>query len=444
MNKQIQSLTNKFIEKPGYLDKGAGYLAEVFKTTTKNIYAAKDIARKKIHDRETEKLHRKIREQEVLLNQKVNTKGECEMSGLVPERVKTLDDLIRICKIDTTIWEIVSWECNKWEVGRKEKVVEWQTEKGVSSGKVNDTGRIYVEPLFQVKCKLQKLSAKSTFQKEFKAFLADYIPVVPLYSRITPDYDKEKSILVLPKQDAHFNRVDFKGKNDIQARFNLIEEKTMEILTEASALNQLDKITYIVGSDQFNSEFNGLTTGGTPQQNLLSYREAFKLICNHEITVIENLINHCNHLELLFVPGNHDAYAGWHLINWLECYYRGYKGITVTEGDPEDPRKYERYSNTGIMYDHGAKLNGKELAQRFPMEFKHEWSNCKYFYIFSGDKHHELSLDVQGIKYYRVPALTPTKSAWEHKSGYITPGEMQAFLIRENKGLTNMYSRMLE
>jgi hypothetical protein len=297
MNKTIISLTNKFIEKPKYLEQGAGYLAEVFKTTTKNIYAAKDEARKKIHQAETDKLNRKIKEQQDQLNHKYNSKGECEIDGLVKKRIKTLEDLIEACQIDTEIWEVISWECNKWEIGRKEKSVDWTAEKGVSSGKIRDTGKIFVEPLFQVKCKLQKLSAKSTFQKEFKNFLKGYQPQAPVYKPYTPKNGREESILIFPKQDAHFNRVDIKGRNDIYARFRLIEEKTMDILLEASAQHQLDKITYIVGSDQFNSEFTGLTTGGTPQQNLLTYREAFKLICNHEITVIENLLKHTQQLQ---------------------------------------------------------------------------------------------------------------------------------------------------
>ena len=423
----LQSIIDRLVKNPSYLDKGAGFLAKVFKTSKENIYKAKEKARATLNASKETELQNIIAEHEETINKKFNSKGECDIEGKTTKRIKTLEDLINVCEIDTEIWEIVSWECNKWEVGAKDA-----------------SHKIQVTPLFQVKAKLKPISNEVNFQKEFTRFLSTYTPSVPKYTPAKYSHHRDCGLLVLPKQDAHFNRYDVKGRNDIQARFRLVESTTHEIVEEAHTLNELEKITYIVGSDQFNSEWNGMTTMGTPQENILTYQQAFKLICDHEVAVIEDLLNYTKNLEILFVPGNHDEYAGWHMINWLACYYRKHPYVTVTEGNPDDPRRYERYGNTAVMYDHGASMTGKELAQRFPLEFRKEWSKCDTFYIFSGDKHNELSFDVQGIKFYRVPALTPTKSKWEHRKGYLTPGEMQAFLIKKNKGLTNIYSRLLE
>jgi hypothetical protein len=445
MNSKLQSLVDKFVTTPIYLTNGAGFLAQKFKASQSDIYKAKERAREILHNQETTTLNNVISEQEEYISKNINeVKGECDINGKIKKRITSLQDLIDFCKIDTTQWKIVSWECNKWEVGRKDKSVNWKAKHGVGKGKVNDSGKIFVEPLFQVKAKLTRISTDEIFQKEFEKFLKTYKPVPAVFRPLMLPIKREEAMLVLPKQDAHFNRADFNGNNNIHARFEIVKQETINILLEASALHKLDKITYIVGSDQFNSEWTSATTAGTPQENILSYQEAFKLVCDHEVSIIENLVANCANVEILFVPGNHDEHVGWHLINWLKCYYRSNKYITITEGNPESPRRYERYGNSAVMYDHGALLNGKDLAQRFPIEFKREWSLCDNYYIFSGDKHHELSLDVHGVKYYRVPALTMTKSKWEHKKGYVTKGEMQAFLIKKDKGLTNMYSRLLE
>jgi hypothetical protein len=422
----LQAIIDKFVERPGYLKKGAGYLANLFKTDKKTIYKAKLSAKDILSGSKEAELQNIIAEQEEYINKKFNEKGECFVDGKTYRRIVTLEDLIEYCEIDTKEWEIASWECNKWEVGAK-----------------NAAKELVIKPLFQVKAKLVKPKDATVFSIAFQKFLKDYTPAPVVAEYFDFGFKKEKALLVFPKQDAHFNRVDIKGRNNIQDRFTQIEEKTIEILQEASAFNDLEKITYIVGSDQFNSEWNSMTTGGTPQENLMSHHNAFRAICNHEVTNIENLLEYADGVELLFVPGNHDEYVGWHLIDWLKCYYRNNDRVIVND-DETEPRKYERYGDTAVMYNHGDKLNGKELAVRFPVEFRKEWGKCNHYYIFLGDKHNELSGDHQGIKHYRVPALTPSKSKWEHKSGYLTPGEMQAFLIREKSGLHNIYTRLLE
>lgn len=424
---KLQPIVERFLKRPGYMERGAGYLAKVFNTTKETIYEAKAAAKALLLNREVQDIHQHLGKVEDLINRKFNNnKGECDLDGIVPERITTLEALIKACNIDTQQWEVLSWECNKWEVGAK-----------------NAQNKIEVTPLFQVKAKLARPKAATVFQSEFLHFLSTYQPEVVLRIGMDVAYPRENALLVLPKQDAHFDRVDTKRRDSMADRFQQVEAETLSIVNEAKALHHLKKITYIVGSDQFNSEWTGMTTGGTPQSNVVDYKTAFRLICNHEIALIENLRVHADHVEVLFVPGNHDEYAGWHLAQWLACHYRNVPGVTVTEGDDNDTYRFERFSNAAIMYDHGATCDGKELAQLFPMEFRKEWSQCDHFYIFTGDKHNERSQDVKGIKYFRVPAMTPSKSKWERKR-HRTPGEMQAFLIKEDRGLTNMYARLLE
>src|SRR5688572_933760 len=44
-----------------------------------------------------------------------NDKGEIGLK--TKERITTLEQLIRVCEIDTVYWEVERWICNKWEVG---------------------------------------------------------------------------------------------------------------------------------------------------------------------------------------------------------------------------------------------------------------------------------------------------------------------------------------
>jgi hypothetical protein len=96
------------------------------------------------------------------------------------------------------------------------------------------------------------------------------------------------------------------------------------------------------------------------------------------------------------------------------------------------------------MFNHGDAIKPAKLANMFPIEFKEEWSKCNNYYIFTGDKHHEVSIDFNGIKFYQLPALSGSKSLWDEKNGHTcSPAELTAFLIEEDQGMSAIYKQRL-
>lgn len=284
-------------------------------------------------------------------------------------------------------------------------------------------------------------SNQELFSSMFTEFLGTYKPKVADTKRIASN-SKENGVLIFPKQDSHLNKLDVDGDNDIQKRFKEIEESQNIILQQANIAANLEKIVYIIGSDELNSEFNNMTTKGTPQQNVSSFYNDFQNICNHEVSSITSLLAYSDNVEVIYLPGNHDHFAGWHLVTWLQAYFRDEKRIKFDI--TPDFTKYIQYSNTAMAFNHGDVIKPERLASIFPMEFKEAWSTCDHYYIFGGDKHTELSKDFEGIKFYRVPCLSNSKSTWDKQRGYgITKAEMNAFLIKENKGLVNIYKDIL-
>jgi len=332
------------------------------------------------------------------------------------EEIKSLDELIEKCKIDTEKWEITKYVQNYW--GNAE------------------------QPHYQVKAWLGKKKGEQVFQDNFITFLETYTPVSP--EIVAPKYDagRQDACLIINKQDAHLNKLDIAGDNDIDERFGDFIQRVEIILDQASLANNLTDIKYIIGSDEFNSEFTNTTTKGTPQQNILSYQDAFQAICDHEVSVINLLLQKGEEVEVIFVAGNHDEYVGWHLASWLKTYYR--KEYRVHFDISPRYRKYVSYGSSAMMFNHGDALKPAKLAHLFPMEFKFAWSDHDNFYIFTGDKHHEMSLDFNGIKFYQLPAFSTAKSGWDDKNGYtITKGEVTGFLIDYDNGITNIFKQYL-
>lgn len=342
--------------------------------------------------------------------------GTAEISADVKEEVKNLEDLIVKCKIDTEKWDVLRYVQNFWGNGDN--------------------------PKWQVKAWLIPKSKNRQFTDDFKSFLRGYRSPAERITRVEPPGDLTDACLVINKQDAHFNKYDIQGRNDIVERFEVVENKVNKMVAKATLSNDLEKIVYILGSDQFNSEWTGCTTRGTPQQNLPGFQGAFELICDHEVRVIDALLTKAANVHILYISGNHDEYVGWHMIKWIQAYYRNQPNLTIDTSHLY--RKYVQYGSSALMFNHGDAMKPQALAQLFPVEFRDSWSNCENYYIFTGDKHREMNADFNGIKFYGIPALSTARGLWDHKQGYTgTKAEMTGFVISYSNGMTDIYKELL-
>jgi hypothetical protein len=343
-------------------------------------------------------------------------KGTGEIVINTKDEIKSLDELIIKCKIDTDKWEITKYVQNYWGNGET--------------------------PHWQVKAWLGKKSTEQVFQDAFVDFLDSYKPVSQ--DVMSPKWEGNKfpAMLVINKQDSHLNKYDIDGNNDVTDRLANIMYKVEMIANQAQLSNNLDQITYIIGSDEFNSEFTGTTTKGTPQTNTHTYQTSFEYICGHEVLMITMLLQYAENVNVVYVAGNHDEYVGWHMVNWLRTYFRNIERVTF-DCSPKY-RKYISYGGSALMFNHGDAIKPAKLAALFPIEYREGWSFHNNFYIFTGDKHHEVSHDFNGIKFYQIPAFSNAKSLWDDKNGHtMSKAEVTGFLIEQGSGITNIFKQYL-
>jgi len=324
-------------------------------------------------------------------------KGTGEIVINTKDEIKSLDELIVKCKIDTDKWEITKYVQNYWGNGET--------------------------PHWQVKAWLGKKSTEQVFQDAFVDFLDSYKPVSQEVMSPKVDFGKPNGMLVINKQDSHLNKYDIDGNNNI--------------------VDRLANIMYkVIGSDEFNSEFTGMTTKGTPQTNTHTYQTSFEYICGHEVLMITMLLQYAENVNVVYVAGNHDEFVGWHMVNWLQTYFRNTERLTF-DCSPKY-RKYISYGRSALMFNHGDAIKPAKLAALFPIEYREGWSFHNNFYIFTGDKHHEVSHDFNGIKFYQIPAFSNAKSLWDDKNGHtMSKAEVTGFLIDGEDGITNIFKQYL-
>lgn len=344
------------------------------------------------------------------------TKGTGEVVANFSEEVKSLDELIKKCNIDTEKWEVTKYVQNFW--GNSEN------------------------PHWQVKAWLGKKTVEQLFQANFVEFLDSYQPVSQGVTSPNFVVGKELAMLVINKQDSHLNKYDVDGDNNINDRLSNIVLKVATIVAQANLSNNLEHITYVIGSDEFNSEYSGATTKGTPQTNTHTYHDSFRFICDHEVMMITMLLQQAENVNVVYVAGNHDEFVGWHMITWLQSFFRNEERVQF-DCSPKY-RKYVSYGTSALMFNHGDAIKPAKLAALFPMEFKEGWSFHENFYILTGDKHHEVSQDFNGIKFYQIPAFSNAKSVWDDKNGHtMSKGEVTGFLIEQGSGMTNIFKQYL-
>lgn len=74
----------------------------------------------------------------------------------ISDRIMSVDDLVKHLNIDLEIWIIERSVVNKWEGYRKDKRTSMEYDQGLATGFVEDSGKLHIAPLFQVKIWLVK------------------------------------------------------------------------------------------------------------------------------------------------------------------------------------------------------------------------------------------------------------------------------------------------
>lgn len=295
---------------------------------------------------------------------------------------------------------------------------------------------------YSISVNLQALKGNETINldEEFILKLNSLQPINQLQLPIITD--KPKACLVIPKQDAHWDKMDIDGNNSIEDRFSTFTKNMLYQLEKIQKTNTLEKIIYIVGSDEFNSEWTSQTTKGTPQQNTMSYQKAFEKVSEFSIEFIKLLRFYTPKVEVVLLNGNHDHNVSWHLANLLKHVFSKNESITI-DTDLSNTKIVE-YSSSLILLNHGDEMKPKDLATKFPIIAKDKWSKFDNYFVLSGDKHHEQAYDYNGIRTYQVPQLSKAKSLWDDKKGHLcSKAELVTFLFEE-EGLSNILRKEIK
>ncbi len=385
---------------------------------------------------------------------------KCEITKTTAENVRTLADLIRICEIDTTEWEVERWIANKWEVGMKPPAVtEWaETKDGRRVPVFTREGDApIVQPLFQIKAWLRRKSRLTlTLQSLRSALVGDIraelaaIKAPAIRTRTV----KSDWLFEFSPFDLHMGKFAWDEETvtnyDTKIAADLFDASLDFLLSRALKLtdNRLSRVLCVFGNDVAHIDSKrGDTTHGTHMDVDTRYIRVYRRICAVHRRAVD-ILRGVAPVDIVIVPGNHDELTSFHLGEILATRYEGVKHVTVN--NTAKLRKYYDFGVNLFGFTHGDSEKVAELPLLMAREAPDMWTRCPSREWHIGHKHiaekfeqrGRLEQDLfsdKGVRVRRLMSLS-AHDAWHTKHAYTDRRACDAFVFHRDAGFTDHLS----
>jgi len=345
------------------------------------------------------------------------------LEKVVNERVKSLDDLIRVCKIDTKIWFIEKYECSVYEGQTRLRRFDETIGK---RERIDDEHKLVQQ--FRVKAYLKRNKELILMNSIKDEVIAEMKKYSPNYKKIEYKIDKSKRGYLLEVNifDLHFGRMtweDETGSNyDIKIARDLFLTCINKLIEHSKNYN-ITKILFIVGNDFFNVDNPANTTyAGTPQDEDTRWKKTFKKGRELLIEAID-LLSQTAPVDVVVIPGNHDSTRTFHCGDSLECQYHSSKNVNI-DNSPK-VRKYYQFGKCMIGYAHGRDEKFADYPLIMASEEPKMWAETRYKEWHLGEIHHKREIKWLSTEEYkgvtvRYMRTLASPDAWSFSKGYVS------------------------
>lgn len=398
------------------------------------------------------------RKEEDVATRKMTIRGnEADLSVRTHEVVKNERDLIRIANIDTNEWAVKEWEVTTWEAPRANKFKDLNYEKGLVTGRMKDEGKTTVVDLWRVNVKLvRKVDEKRAY--DWKAnFLSELKKSAPKPIKAF-SYKKGKRPYVyeLGIPDIQFGRLTWSeesGDNfDIKIADRIVT-LAVESLLARTVNFPVSSIIVTLGNDYYNADNAEETTAhGTPQQEDTRWQKTFRAGTKLARKIIEMSLEVAP-VQVVMLPGNHDASRTFFLGEVLTGIYSNYKHITVD--NTVRTHKYLSWGRNLLGFAHGYSEKLSELPLTMATEKPALWGMTENREWHTGDKHHLMTIkgknkkltaeDLMEEKDYNGVTIRQLRSLagidkWTFDKLFIgTPKSAQSFMWDDDAGVIGSF-----
>lgn len=359
------------------------------------------------------------------------TNGTAQMQDVVNSRM-TLEEAILHFEIDEEEWEVVKYECKRWDFSIK-----------------NNDGHVVTKPQYSAYLVVRQRKIDSDLGLQKQIILDEIKKFTPASQTFTVSHPANidgDTLLEISIPDLHIGKLAW-GKETGEdydtsiaiARYN---QAVDELLSRIPA-SGIDRILLPIGNDMINIDNKmSTTTSGTPQGADSRFGKMFRTAKNLVIDTIGRL-SAIAPVDVVVVAGNHDNLTMFTLGEVVEAFYHDNPLVRVNNSPKQ--RKYYQYGQNGLMFTHGNEEKHLELGLIFATEEPELWAATRFREVHLGHLHKRKSTnwvsvdENQGFKVRILSSLSGT-DAWHYSKGYNSMKAAQAFLYHKEKGLLAEYN----
>jgi hypothetical protein len=345
---------------------------------------------------------------------KIKESGDSLEILSVSDRIKTADEAFAFGGFDPAIWYVHESDCTAYECPMK------------LSAKGKDDQPIRVQ-LWRIHIKLRRRVTKP-IQFAAEALIERMRSHAPKYPRLAkPPRITDPHMLEVSVFDAHFGKLAWKpetGQNyDLRIAEQIYLRAVKELAAKASGF-PIEKVLFPIGQDFFHIDnLESKTTRGTPQDADGRYGKIFMAGTMACVKAIDHLAQLAP-VKLIWVPGNHDTTASYHLACFLSAWYRNCDRVMIDVEKNQQSRKYEPYGPVVLGFAHGDRAKPERLVGVMLHEARKLMATRRTMEIHLGHFHKAkemvyVNTDTYsgGVRVRTLPSLSGTDK-WHFDEGF--------------------------
>jgi len=215
--------------------------------------------------------------------------------------------------------------------------------------------------------------------KIIKEFDFKYEPKKELLLNTT---HSDKTCAVLSLQDLHIGKATLDNRDSIVSD---TKECIESLINRAASAYNLEKIIFVLGGDLLNMDTYLGTTASqkTFVDNNMTAYDAYKIAFDLMFWAINYLNQHCNILEVIYIPGNHSKLTEAHIAYAMS---RCIVEPSIIWDIAYAERKVTKFGNSMICFEHGD-FDTKKSPLTFAIEYPSVWGKSKYRVLYTGHYH---------------------------------------------------------
>lgn len=348
-------------------------------------------------------------------------------------RLTTVEEVLAKAQVDLSEWEAGPCKIKYYEMGSK-----------------GPDNKPCVTPLCSIAVSVKRKVGWT--REEFRALLIkDLEDRAPDYAKLDDMAAKLQVCNPTPKQpllceisifDAHFGKLAWKEECGANYDLKICEKRYMAAgrdLLQRAADKRPERILFVAGNDFFHTDQGraGLTTNGTAQDTDGRWQKAFRKGKDCLITLIEEA-SLIAPVDVIVVPGNHDAEKCFCLGEVLKAYFKHSKTVHVT--NEADTFSYYRFGVNLLGFVHGdtvtADKKRAELPATMATDRPRDWAEtiCREWHLGHLHSENEMRWFLRTVEMVRdvavriLPSLS-SSDGWHRRNNYksILAAEMHVY-----------------